>query len=142
MPFDPEQQKIYDYYDGTVDEDGKYRIRRGDPMVIYRRIVDFIGGEEALSELWSKAHSPKSPTLRQDRAKLAELTRAAFELKGVGYGPGGLTEDSTFEILYDFSAWQKKSEKSTDGSLNISQPIPVSSSPSKTSAMTPTAACG
>lgn len=142
MPFDPEKQKIYEYYDGTVDGDGKYRLRRGDPVAIYRRIIDIIGGEEALADFWNKAHNPNSPTVRQDRAKLAELTRAAFEIQAVGYGPGGLCEEATIEVLYDFSVWQKKSEKSTDGSRNSSQPIPGSPSPSMTSTMTPTSAFG
>lgn len=142
MPFDPEKQLIYEYYDGTVDSDGKYQIRRGDPIVIYRKIIDLIGGEEALAEFWNKAHNPNSPTIRQDRAKLAELTRAAFDLKAVGYGPGGLTEESTIEVLYDFSLWQKKSVKSTAGSPSISQPTRDSQSHSTASLTTHTSVFG
>ena len=142
MPFDPEKQKIYEYCDGTVDEHGKFRIRRGDPVVIYRNIINIIGGEEALSDFWKKAHNPKSPTVREDRAKLAEMTRRVFDIKPLTYGPGGLNEESTIEVLYDFSVWQKKSETSTDGSPSISQPTQDSQSHSTVSHMTHTSAFG
>lgn len=140
MPFDPTTQQIFHYCDGTRDSEGKFRVRRGDPVAIYRKLMAAVGGSDAFNKMWNEACT-NGPNREEHERNLVTVIQHAFEIKPLdpyveeGVQSEGLGREGTLEILADYYDWQKKSARSTAGSPNISRPTPGSHSRSMTSPM-------
>lgn len=161
MAFDPESRQIYRYYDGSVDEEGRLRIVRADPIVLYRNILEAAGGQSEFAAIWERANAsepdPNSPRddigmfiLRrytseaiEERPLLAQIAQKAFHLIPLDpSGLSGLTESETIDQLYEFFLVQKKQEKSTESSPNSSGPTQASVSVSTASLTNNIGECG
>lgn len=127
MPFNPEDQQIYRYCDGSRDAEGRFRVRRGDPIAIYSKLMAAVGGFDAFLKMWNSAMT-EGPQRDEHEVNLVRVIQHAFDLKPLdpyeaeGAHTGGLGRSATIETLHDFFNWQKKSARNIVGSPNTSRP--------------------
>jgi len=102
--YTPEERQIFRYHNGT-------KVVCADPMVLYRRFLKSVGGEQTLGDLEKHIHSGNDQLAEEATGRLLVAIQGAFNLQPLDEEGQGTTESEQLKAYFDFLQYLAESKK-------------------------------